>query len=97
MTDSNHILGECTSGEIPHITANMIEWKLMSEDKREALMFHELGHCILNRRHDSEYVEIKGKWVPRSLMNPFILSSQIYLENREYYLDELFSIQSVGD
>ena len=46
----------------------------------EAIMFHELGHCILNKEHD---------FGPRSLMNP-TAPIHLYPIHREEYLNEFF-------
>ncbi len=58
---------------------------------REQLVFHELGHCLLNRRHREDVLP-NGEYV--SLMRG--AGDQIYGEalwkmKRAYYLDELFN------
>jgi len=66
----------------------------------EALVFHELGHCLLGREHD---LDLLPNGDPRSIMTPNNLNLyapcvyQIGEENcdftfkRGYYLDELFN------
>lgn len=50
---------------------------------REELMFHELGHCILNRAHvNSE----------QSIMNPYHLDASLYINNYAHYIAELFGM-----
>lgn len=68
--------------------------------EREALFFHELGHCILGRDHDNNLLP-NGD--PKSLMFPDNLtlysackyaiggSCQDNSFKRNYYLDELFN------
>lgn len=68
-------------------------------EQMEALVFHELGHCVLGRQHDTALLP-NGD--PRSIMTPRNLDLyapcvyQIGEENcnytfkRSYYLDELF-------
>lgn len=68
--------------------------------QKEVLIFHELGHCILNREHDDSSLP-NGD--PKSMMikdNIRVYSPCVYLFGntvvcdftfkREYYLDELF-------
>jgi hypothetical protein len=52
------------------------------------LIEHELGHCALNRNHNDE-LDINGR--PVSLMHPVTFSDRYYLDNYQYYLDELFN------
>ena len=47
-----------------HILINYDAWISLSETKRELIIFHELGHCDLNRRHTTS-IE------PTSIMNVF--------------------------
>ena len=68
-------------------------------EQREALVFHELGHCILGREHD---FDLLPNGDPKSLMAPGNIDLyapcvyKIGEENcdftfkRGYYLDELF-------
>jgi len=46
------------------------EWweRNANEQVRATLMYHELGHCLLNRGHDSTVVN----GYPRSIMYPYI-------------------------
>src|SRR5688572_29801368 len=43
---------ELQQGESPKIIIARTKWERMSIEKRESLIFHELGHCILGRKHD---------------------------------------------
>ena len=52
------------------------------------LIEHELGHCALNRVHNSK-VDANGKQV--SIMFPISFSGRHYRDNHQYYLDELFN------
>lgn len=57
---------------------------------REAILFHELGHALLNRGHNDQKLP-KGSW--KSLMSTgaldyYAVDSLNY--RRTYYLDELF-------
>lgn len=63
------------------------EWESYDTYQREMLMFHELGHCILQLGHDRSQDRV-GR--PLDLMFPFNFDSDLYLENREYYVKHLF-------
>lgn len=52
---------------------------------REELMFHELGHCILNRPHVNS---------TSSIMYPYHLGGSGYLANYANYVSELFGFTS---
>lgn len=53
-------------------------WKGIREVLREILVFHELGHCILNQGHRNN-----------SIMQSTLLDPVAYKNNREYYIKEL--------
>jgi hypothetical protein len=55
---------------------------------REAVIFHELGHCVLNRHHTE--VMIQDGRHPGSLMFFKYIPPRIYMKGRTYYLAELF-------
>ncbi len=69
--------------------------------RRRLLLFHELGHCILNRGHQDNTVGdfIKGsgqdsyinKKLKISIMNTHLISINIYEKYREGYIKELFT------
>lgn len=66
------------------------------DEERMSLIFHELGHCALNRGHLSTtwtYTNTWGPWsVPVSFMNPYIFYSLYppYPDLKAYYINELF-------
>jgi hypothetical protein len=82
--------GDCqfTEGETPVININSQDWGAMDEGKRTALVFHELGHCILHRVHRPG---TNDEGIPVSVMNPYTIDGTIYLPNAAYYTQELFS------
>lgn len=61
-------------------------WRKTDRWQREQLVFHELGHCVLNRNHDNKTV----MGIQKSVMNHAVLPKDMYLLHREYYLRELF-------
>jgi hypothetical protein len=87
--------------KIVSINPNITCW--FTEEEHEALILHELGHCVLGRLHDNGLLP-NGDL--KSLMNAndmSVYSSCIYpVDNepcdesfkRPYYLDELFDEQT---
>jgi hypothetical protein len=102
-TQRQDACGECTraAGKTPRIVlkADDLCWKNASQQEREALIFHELGHCLLNRDHRADRFP-NGIYV--SLMNaddvgiyatcryPIGNDACDKRPRRTYYLDELF-------
>jgi len=54
---------------------------------KEMTAFHELGHCVLNLKHD---ITVDQKGVPISLMYPVAFDSRIYYLNYRRYVKQLF-------
>lgn len=93
----SNTLGVCRSGgsSSPMITINTKFWKSasVSNSAREQLMFHELGHCVLGRPHNSQTVFASDSSytpIPVSIMHPYHLSRAFYEGNYSQYLSELF-------
>jgi hypothetical protein len=74
-------------------------WDGLTDDTREALLFHELGHCVLQRNHVTGTVPASQAGdttnptmqIPESLMRPQFLDGATYTQYQNYYLSELFS------
>ena len=68
-------------------------WEQADQRQQKILFFHELGHCLLDRKHDNAVLP-NGEW--KSLMRGGELpEGRDYYVNflgfrKEYYLDELF-------
>ncbi len=87
-------LGECFMGgpdSTPHIRLNRSSWVDMDELLHEALVYHELGHCILRREHDESFITDLGEGIPKSIMYPYLLDEGVYLRHHDHYLIELFN------
>lgn len=93
------VAGLCqqTTFQSPKVVVNRAVWNARSVASREALIFHELGHCLLGRDHRDEMkTEVRTsdgreRSIPASLMNLRGVPGTIYFENKEYYLRELFT------
>ena len=82
-------LGVCSTAS-KEILINEFYWRQFSELDREYVMFHELGHCILDRLHDNGALP-NGEC--KSIMNALgecRENQENYNVWRTYYLDELF-------
>lgn len=88
---------------VRQITLNPHFWNNaeFSNADREEVLFHELGHCVLNRDHfpvdpstprnchDYVSCSIAGNV---SIMHPFHLGPEQYTANYDYYMQELFNV-----
>jgi hypothetical protein len=92
--------GLCTfanrQSPIPHIELDTTSYNWQNNEyQRETLIFHELGHCILNRRNH------RDDYLPNGNITSIMRSTgeQLYggtlnYFKREYYLDELFDVNT---
>lgn len=74
------------------ISAAWFERNKENHDAIQNVVFHELGHCILNRGHQKAMVKDKyGQEIPESIMYPSEFGEKpIYRENFQRYVKELF-------
>lgn len=66
-------------------------WSKSSDMEREAIIFHELGHCVLERSHNDDALD---NGMCESLMRSgtsACITFYKYSDHQDYYLDELFS------
>jgi len=85
--DEPNTIGTCSGiNGYPIITIDTNYWDVADEFEKQELIYHELGHCILNRDH----CEVKENGKPVSLMEPEMVGSSFYQENREKLINELF-------
>lgn len=87
------VLGSCTrSSRI--IRLSLLYWNQLTSKSREELVFHELGHCFLDRGHLNTYTGLYQD----SLMAAYHLGPTIYADATRYskYIAELFSVPLVS-
>ena len=65
-----------------------LTWRVATNEYRELLLYHEMGHHILKRKHKNEYLE---DGCPMSLMY-YKIYEDCYKKHKQYYKQELFSI-----
>ncbi|MBX2817017.1 MAG: hypothetical protein KTR24_13510 [Saprospiraceae bacterium] len=82
-----------------NIEIEKLYWDGLSDAEREGLIFHELGHCELDRRHRNDLLS-NGEWASRMRGSPIpdTLNAVINYseERRDYYIEELFN-EAVGE
>jgi len=77
MPKGSHAIGMCYLFD--HIGINKEFWRWASNEQREVLIFHELGHCVLFQKHTKT-----------GIMQPELYASATYAFERKALLDELF-------
>lgn len=71
------------------IVLNRPMWLSSTKEQREVVLYHELGHCELDRRHTEGRRAGGG---PKSLMNRnSVADVEFFIRDRDYYERELFS------
>lgn len=90
--DTDGVLGRCnqnTSGA-KHLIIDSLFWAKSDGLRKEYVIFHELGHCALDRRHlDTKSKE--GTCVSMMQSGNGSCKLNYHSQNRKIYLDELFS------
>lgn len=77
--------GMGTSAQV--VIINSTYWDSLTDAAKEQLMFHELGHCALNRQHRED---INSDGSPVSIMYHQMFGwMPQYLQNRQLYINEL--------
>lgn len=77
--DKANVVGQCTGNDT--ITIRRSFWNNVNDLQREDVLFHELGHCVMNLDH-----------VPTpSIMNAQTLQLWYYAAYREELIKELFT------
>lgn len=65
------------------------KWQNYDEDTKEEVIFHELGHCFLDRPHREDVVDYGWRTVPMSIMYPFVMPASTYRQYHSEYMHEL--------
>lgn len=88
------VIGRCQrdeNGNSESITIDPVYWKTSTELEKEYIMFHELGHCVLSRDHNTS---ADANSTCLSIMEPGtgeLCTSNYTTSTRSTLLDELFS------
>lgn len=74
------------------IQINSIHWENYSLEQKEQLVYHELGHCVLNRKHNDLLMETNVN-CPNSIMKSYMFSideiNNCYIPEHNHYMEEL--------
>jgi hypothetical protein len=73
------------------VNINKSLWKHFTEEQKEQLIFHELGHCVGDLPHDNVHVNNCPKSVMRSFMFSEFEIANCYLPNKNSYINELYN------
>jgi hypothetical protein len=67
-------------------------WAEASEANREELIFHEMGHCDLDRDHQEGEIYWNNTMIPKTIMHCCgFINDWDYWRDHDYYMKELFS------
>jgi hypothetical protein len=87
-------LGQCQFGDeynTPVITIDSQDWPNETDEYRKIVLYHELGHCQLNRQHVTTGTILQSNCSATSIMYPYIQdTTNMYSENWNWYVKELF-------
>lgn len=89
LTDKPRVVGICTSGYgYKDIVLETRFWEDAGPISREALVWHELGHCVLGLKHNDTLDKETG--CPISIMNSMLPPIPCLEDLHEHYSKELF-------
>lgn len=87
------VYGRCVYGYnmTPVVKLDKSHWDNGSSTFRETLVYHELGHCLLNRLHINLLWQApNGARTPFSIMYANSAALDYYQMYRQHYIQELF-------
>lgn len=93
LSDSE-VSGQCVQpNDGQHfIRIDEVYWAGLPDDRREFIVFHELGHCVLDRRH-LDHSLADGTCLSMMNSGKGTCENNYNATTRNYYLDELFEVQ----
>lgn len=72
------LLDTCSKGDLPRVSIDRKAWDTLSPTRRKILIYHELGHCLLNKHH-----------TPTGIMRSPLLNDN-ELKNVQQHFEEFF-------
>lgn len=89
-------VGRCTltsnnKGTISSVLISKSIWDRMTVENREEVVYHELAHCVLERK---VHISTTENGVPVSIMYPTHIGNILYVDHYGNYMAELFSNSS---
>jgi hypothetical protein len=74
------------------ININKKYWDLFSQEQKEQLIYHELGHCVFNKGHDDTLLSYDRN-CPNSIMRSYMFSwyevNRCYIPEYNHYMENL--------
>jgi hypothetical protein len=84
-------LGECIYTETRAIVIDAQDWANETDEYKRVVLYHELGHCVLNREHVFTGTILQTNCSATSIMYPDMQSTtNMYSENWSWYVQEMF-------
>jgi hypothetical protein len=75
-----------------YIEVDPEEFNKLSDSEKEETIYHELGHCLLNRSHNESMLDARRygirSSIPKTIMYPYVFGTK-YLQYKGYYVNEL--------
>jgi len=86
----DHVIGQCSHGNSATRTINIDSsfWRQASDLEKEFVVFHELGHCYLERSHED--AQLNRNCISMMHSGTSGCRFRYTSANRSVYLDELF-------
>lgn len=85
---SGNVIGVCYKrGNDRKVEIDVEWWDKAGELDREILIFHELGHCVLEKPHTNFDLE---DGCGGSVMNEYHIGAYCYDKHYDHYIEELF-------
>lgn len=81
-------IGKCELGFYRKVVINENYWRSVDYWDRKELIYHELGHCVLNKYYHID--DLLDSGIPKSVMNSHHFDGQLFKDNYSYYIKELF-------
>ena len=95
QVNGEQAIGDCQQGggTPPTVILDTASWATMTDTQKEMVVYHELGHCVLGRVHDSSYFAVPNTnfSIVNSLMYPSQTDPGNYEIYRAHYMQELFA------
>jgi hypothetical protein len=74
------------------IQINSTHWQFFTEEQKEQLVFHELGHCVFDLDHDDSLMPNNSN-CPNSIMRSFMFSpvegADCYVPEYQHYVEDI--------
>ncbi|HEV7348651.1 carboxypeptidase-like regulatory domain-containing protein [Telluribacter sp.] len=93
------IYGQCTRStkQRKRILINRVQWRKDEDLAHERIVFHELGHCVLDLPHSNQaFSNGTCQSIMNGTENGFSCAQNYSYRTRTYYLDQLFGKETAA-